>query len=138
MEREGAEMGALLTLHEPTAAMKREALAAGVYTSPGWNRTYPRLQIVTVDDLLNERGIAYPPPAQTNVTHKKAARARSAVGGQTFPLPEVGRQTTSQPVGSPLQLTVGEAMQNSLFEMPAIPGSELPKLKRQATRRPRP
>ncbi len=52
MEREGAEMAALLTLHEPTPAMRREALAAGVYTSPGWHTSHQRLQIVTVADLF--------------------------------------------------------------------------------------
>jgi site-specific DNA-methyltransferase (adenine-specific) len=68
MKREKAEMGALLTLHEPTATTQREALATGVYTSPGLHKEYQRFQIVTVADLLAGRGIAYSPPMQTNVT----------------------------------------------------------------------
>jgi len=76
MEREGAEMAVLLTLHEPTAAMRREALAAVGYASPGWNKSYPRLQIVSVAHLLRDEGIAYPPPAQSNVTFKRASKAR--------------------------------------------------------------
>jgi len=78
MDREGAEMAALLTLREPTAAMRSEAAAAGVYASPGWNTAYPRVQIVTVAQLLSDTGIAYPPPAQSNVTFKRARKARSA------------------------------------------------------------
>jgi len=96
MEREGAEMAALLTLHEPTAAMKREALAAGVYTSPGWHTSHQRLQIVTVADLFAGRGLSYPSSAQTNVTHKKAVRARAA----------------------------GEPVQPSFFEMPPKPADK--------------
>jgi len=90
MEREGAEMAALLTLHEPTAAMRSEAAAAGRYTSPGWNRDYPRLQIVTVAQLLREEGLAYPPPAQSNVTFKRASKAR---GKQATPLALPGMES---------------------------------------------
>lgn len=77
MEREGAEMAALLTLHEPTTAMRGEAAAAGRYASPGWNKDYPRLQIVTVAQLLRDERIAYPPPAQSNVTFKRASKAKT-------------------------------------------------------------
>lgn len=109
MEREGAEMAALLTLHEPTPAMKREALAAGLYTSSGWNKSYQRLQIITVADLFASRGIAYPPPAQTNVTHKRAQRARVA-GGETLPLPKMLPLASTHTASTP--------MQPSLYEMP--------------------
>jgi DNA modification methylase len=92
MEREGAEMAALLTLHEPTAAMRSEAAAAGRYTSPGWNRDYPRLQIVTVAQLLRDERIAYPPPAQSNVTFKRASKARAG-GKQPTPVTLPGMES---------------------------------------------
>jgi DNA modification methylase len=62
LDREGAEIGALISLHEPTQAMRTEAADAGFYKSPGWNRSYPRIQLITVEDLLAHRAtIEYPP-----------------------------------------------------------------------------
>jgi site-specific DNA-methyltransferase (adenine-specific) len=52
VERENAALGVFVTLHAPSEAMKKEAVAAGYYHSPGWNQDYPRLQILTVSDLL--------------------------------------------------------------------------------------
>ncbi len=92
MEREGAEMAALLTLHEPTTAMRGEAAAAGRYTSPGWNKDYPRLQIVTVAQLLRDERIAYPPPAQSNVTFKRASKAKTR-GNQPTPVALPGMES---------------------------------------------
>lgn len=76
LERERAEIGVLLTLQEPTAAMRREAAGAGFYESPGWKKRYPRLQILTVAELLEGRGIDYPPSQQVNVTYKRAPKAK--------------------------------------------------------------
>ncbi len=55
---EGAELGALLTLREPTQAARGEAAAAGAYESPAG--THPRIQIVSVKDLLAGRGVDCP------------------------------------------------------------------------------
>jgi hypothetical protein len=52
MTRENAEFGALLTLEELTQPMRDEAASAGFYHSPGWNKDYPRIQIITVLALL--------------------------------------------------------------------------------------
>jgi len=52
LAREKAEMGAFLTLSEPTGPMKAEAAAAGTYTSPWDNKPYPRVQVLTIADLL--------------------------------------------------------------------------------------
>jgi adenine specific DNA methylase Mod len=71
MTREKAEIGALLTLEEPTQPMRDEAANAGFYHSPGWNKDYPRIQIITVLALLAGKKIDYPP---TNVTFKDAPR----------------------------------------------------------------
>jgi site-specific DNA-methyltransferase (adenine-specific) len=72
MTRENAEFGALLTLEEPTQPMRDEAASAGFYHSPGWNKDYPRIQIITVLALLAGKKIDYPP---TNVTFRDAPRA---------------------------------------------------------------
>lgn len=52
LEREGAEMGAFLTLKDPTEPMRKEAAAAGMYTSPWDQHAYSRIQLLTVEQLL--------------------------------------------------------------------------------------
>lgn len=70
MEREKAEIGVLITLTEPTKPMRKEAAGAGFYDSP-WRTRHPRLQILTVGELLKGKQINYP-PSRGNVTFKKA------------------------------------------------------------------
>lgn len=70
MEREKAEIGVLITLTEPTKPMRKEAAGAGFYDSP-WRTHHPRLQILTVGELLKGKQINYP-PSRGNVTFKKA------------------------------------------------------------------
>jgi len=54
LERESeTEMAGFLSLKEPTKAMREEAAAAGVYNYYGVN--YPRLQMLTVRDILVEK-----------------------------------------------------------------------------------
>jgi site-specific DNA-methyltransferase (adenine-specific) len=74
VEREKAQIGVLVTLQKPTGPMKKEALEAGYYEPehfPG--KKYPRLQILTVEDLLHETVIAYPRMGP-DATFKKAKR----------------------------------------------------------------
>lgn len=51
MDREKAAMGLFLTLNEPTREMTREAASAGLYETG--NQKMPRLQILTVADILD-------------------------------------------------------------------------------------
>ena len=53
LDREKEPIGILLTLNPPTKDMITEAAASGFYESDFWKRKYPRLQIITVLDLLN-------------------------------------------------------------------------------------
>lgn len=78
VEREQAEIGVLITFEEPTAGMRAEAVDAGFYESP-WGR-HPRIQIRTVGELLDGRGVDYPRVTGANVTHRRAARARGRDG----------------------------------------------------------
>ena len=71
IERENAEIGVLITLEEPSKAMKKEAISAGFYYSPGWQKRYPRIQILTVKDLLAGKRINYPGSKEANVIYKK-------------------------------------------------------------------
>jgi galactonate dehydratase len=72
VEREKAEIGVLLALDEPTKAMRTEAASAGFYKSP-WGQ-HPRLQIVTVGELLAGKRLDIPPVRQTSVTYKRAPK----------------------------------------------------------------
>ena len=59
MERESASIGVLITL-EPTAPMVREAAATGIYQSEGLPGRYPKVQIVTIAELLDGKTLEYP------------------------------------------------------------------------------
>jgi hypothetical protein len=42
--------------------------AAGVNHSPGWNRDYPKVQILTVADLFHGAEVKVPPTLSTKLT----------------------------------------------------------------------
>ena len=74
MEREKAEMGLLVTLEAPSRPMEQEAAAAGFYVPEHFpDRQYPRVQVATIEDLLNGKGPDVP-------TFRRAPRRRSAEG----------------------------------------------------------
>ena len=54
LEREKAEIGLFVTLEEPSGPMHLEATTAGVYHSELSGRDYPRIQIITIRELLEE------------------------------------------------------------------------------------
>ncbi len=53
LEREQEPIGVLLTLAPPTRDMVTEAAAAGFYESEFWERKFPRLQILTIEEMLS-------------------------------------------------------------------------------------
>ena len=71
VDREGAAIGVFITLEPPSAPMLTEAVSAG-YHSPGWSRDYPRIQLLTIDDLLCGKKIDMPPE---HGTFKQAPKA---------------------------------------------------------------
>lgn len=72
IEREKAALGVLITMQESTKPMRDEAASAGFYASP-WGKKYPRLQILTVEELLGGNEISMPPSRDFR-TFKKAPR----------------------------------------------------------------
>jgi site-specific DNA-methyltransferase (adenine-specific) len=84
MEREQAPLGAFLTLEPPSREMLTEAAAAGVYRSPGWGRDYPKLQILTIEDLLRGRTTVKMP--QAYAPFKQAQRLGEQGEQQRFPM----------------------------------------------------
>ena len=73
--RESAAIGVFLTLEESTRDMRTEAATAGFYHSPGWNRDYPRVQILTVKGLLEGTARLEMPPAEFT-TFKQAQQVK--------------------------------------------------------------
>lgn len=76
IDREEAQIGVLLSFEEPTSGMRNEAASAGFYESP-WGK-HPRLQMRTIRELLDGKGIDYPHVTGANVTHRRAQRAQGA------------------------------------------------------------
>lgn len=75
LDREDAEMGVFLCFEPPTN-MLREAAEAGFYTAPDKSK-YPRLQIITIEQLLKGEEPKTPRFA-SNETFKKAPKARAS------------------------------------------------------------
>jgi len=64
--------------------MKTEALSAGFYHSPGWHQDYPRIQILTIEELLHGAEVKMPPQfgtfKQAQKVDKQAAAEQQELG----------------------------------------------------------
>ncbi len=76
LDREGAQIGVFLTLEAPSRDMVSEAASAGFYHSDLWQKDYPRLQILTVEELLNGAEVKVPPTPAGYEAFKKAEKNR--------------------------------------------------------------
>lgn len=76
IEREEAQIGVLISMEAPTKPMLKEAAEAGFYKPPGLEDRYPRIQILTIEELLAGKRVEY--PRLLEVTFKKAPKARPA------------------------------------------------------------
>ncbi|MDO8616584.1 MAG: DNA methyltransferase [Dehalococcoidia bacterium] len=61
IERENEPLGVFVTLVPPTRDMTAEAAAAGHYHNDLWQKDYPRIQILTIEDILNGKRPQMPP-----------------------------------------------------------------------------
>ncbi len=75
-------IGVLITLEPPTGPMTVEAVDAGYYHSPIWDKDYPKIQILTIDELLQGKTVDMPPQTQTSVTFAKAPKIAQKEGEQ--------------------------------------------------------
>jgi site-specific DNA-methyltransferase (adenine-specific) len=80
LDREEAQIGVLIALQEPTKPMRTEAASAGFYDSP-WGK-HPRVQILTIEELLDGAQIDMPPIRQVNQTYRRAPRHKGDEGKQ--------------------------------------------------------
>jgi len=78
MEREKAEIGAFITLEEPTRPMIEEAISTGFY-EPEFlqGKKYPNIQILTIKELLEGKKLTYP-RIMPEATFKIAKRKRKS------------------------------------------------------------
>jgi site-specific DNA-methyltransferase (adenine-specific) len=74
VEREGAAIGVFITLEEPSKDMVTEAVSAGYYHSNLWQKDYPLIQILMVENLFAGKGIDM--PASLINSHKQAPMAK--------------------------------------------------------------
>lgn len=74
VEREKAAIGALITLEAPMRNMKAEAAGAGFYESP-WHTKHPRIQLLTIEELLAGKKLDLPPSRDLR-TFKKAPKVK--------------------------------------------------------------
>jgi site-specific DNA-methyltransferase (adenine-specific) len=83
MEREKAEIGLFITLQSPTGPMAAEAASAGFYTPEHYpDNHYPRVQILTIEELLAGKGSEYPRMG-IEATFRQAPRRRRSTGAQS-------------------------------------------------------
>ncbi len=83
LQRENAAIGVFITLEKPSQDMNTEAVSAGFYHSLGWNKDYPRIQILTIEYLLKGAEVKMPPQFGT---FKQAQRVQQSDAQQ----PELG------------------------------------------------
>lgn len=82
VEREGAAIGVFITLEEPSKDMITEAVSAGYYHSNLWQKDYPLIQILTVENLFAGKGIDM--PASLINPHKQAQTVKEEWKGEEF------------------------------------------------------
>lgn len=80
VDRDGAAIGLFLTLANPTRDMVDEAVEGGFYSSKLWGKDYPKIQIRTIEQLLDGRAPEIPP---THGTFKRAERVTGSKPNQT-------------------------------------------------------
>jgi DNA modification methylase len=86
VEREKAAIGVLISMEAPTKPMQTEAATAGLFESKAWGKKYPKIQLLTIEELLAGKKIDMPPIRQVGTTFKKAEKFRPEQGEQ-FDLP---------------------------------------------------
>jgi len=80
LDREKAAIGAFITLEEGSAPMKVEAVSAGFYESEYFKDRHPRVQILTIAELLAGKQLLY--PRHRIETFKQAERKPKSKGEQ--------------------------------------------------------
>ena len=73
LRREGGAIGVFITLEKATSHMTDEAASAGFFTSEHFGK-FPRVQILTIEDLLAGKIVQMPPSLERSF--KQAERVQ--------------------------------------------------------------
>jgi len=95
VEREKAVIGVYISLNPPTKDMNEEAASAGFYKSIELDEsTYPKIQILTIEDLINGKTIMSPKYSRNKNGNQTFKRAPQEIKEKAAPWT---RQTTILP-----------------------------------------
>ena len=97
VEREKAQIGVLICMEDPTKPMRTEAASGGFYVSPAFmneKARFPLIQILTIEELLSGKTVAYPMASHGSATFKRA-ELHQEEGGEVLSLP-LGTPTASR------------------------------------------
>jgi len=82
VEKKNAQIGVFITLQEPTKPMIVEAVSSGYYKSP-LGHNYPKIQMLSIKELLEGKKINYPSRATgIDTTFRKAKKYKGKQGKQ--------------------------------------------------------
>lgn len=77
VESQKAQMGVLITMQTPTRGMVEAANHSGSYTWPVNGQSFPRVQIITVPQLLSFQRPNMPPPGPAYISAVRRPKAKS-------------------------------------------------------------
>jgi site-specific DNA-methyltransferase (adenine-specific) len=89
VEREKAAMGIFITLEDTTKPMRDEAVAAGFYHSDLWGKDYPKIQLVTIRELMMDRKPEVPPSASAGFERAERHKPKGPEQPKLMIVPEV-------------------------------------------------
>jgi len=82
VEREEAAIGVFITLEEPSKDMLTEAVSSGYYRSTLWQQDYPRIQILTIEQLLDDKTIDMPKSVPGQFKQAEKIKKREGTQGE--------------------------------------------------------
>jgi hypothetical protein len=74
IDREKAAIGVLISMEDTTKPMQTEAITVGFFESKTWGKKYPKVQLLTIAELLAGKKIDMPPIKQVDATFRKAGK----------------------------------------------------------------
>jgi site-specific DNA-methyltransferase (adenine-specific) len=102
-------IGVLITLEPPTTPMITEAISTGYYHSQLYDKDYPKIQILTIEELLQGKTVDMPPQTQTSIAFPKAPRVKKSPSPQGNMMYEPSARNTPRVAEGTAQLPMTEA-----------------------------
>ncbi|MDO9334345.1 MAG: DNA methyltransferase [Dehalococcoidales bacterium] len=102
-------IGVLITLEPPTTPMITEAISAGYYHSQLYDKDYPKIQILTIEELLQGKTVDMPSQTQTSIAFPKAPRVKKNPSQQSNMMYATPARNTPRVAEGTAQLPMAEA-----------------------------